>query len=393
MTNIDMADGVITLRIDDKMFKAALDDIEGEYESWSKGLKPVKPRVITSDIDRAIKTIDARLVNTSRRFRDVLADGAKRLETVANRMIKPSALAFAAGAGATALGASASPLASNTLSQSLENARAKIGSDFIPLIAEVSARIQQAGNAWRSMNEETRKNISNTVRMVAIAGAAGLAFAGIAKYLALIARSPLALAAGGAALLVMNQLDQSATNRDKFTNVGLASKDSVMSDERSEQLKKMNPGKARNTAQADYQGALLDYQLKKIDFDANEGGFRDTMENVGKWATTWGGKTYGPQKETAQEKRARELALAKQTLNEAKIRADELGGTTDPLPDMPEKAKRGSLGPASFAGVADLNKKIQLAAGGGSPLENETNKILTDMNKKFAKALEKFGIK
>jgi hypothetical protein len=43
--------------------------------------------------------------------------------------------------------------------------------------------------------------------------------------------------------------------------------------------------------------------------------------------------------------------------------------------------------------VADLNKKIQLAAGGGSPLENETNKILTDMNKKFAKALEKFGIK
>jgi hypothetical protein len=101
--------------------------------------------------------------------------------------------------------AAASPLAVNTLTESLSLLSAEIGKSFTPVIVDLAMTIQGAVKWWRQLDPAIKENVVQVGKFVAVAGGAVLALGAITKVVGVLAGlglGPIGWAVlGGAALL------------------------------------------------------------------------------------------------------------------------------------------------------------------------------------------------
>jgi hypothetical protein len=250
-----------------------------------------------------------------------IVGGARSFNEKVGAATPAAAAGVAMGAGIAGLVAAASPLAINTLTESLSLLSATIGRDFTPIIVELAMTVQSAVKWWTALDKGIKDNIVQTAKFVAIAGAAVLAVGAITKVVGILAglgMGPLGWAfLGGTAA------------------AGLMGKGA--------------PGIKEQIAEQDQIMANLEAQRKALNFDPKgKPDLKDMLMPV--------------------DKRERDAELGR--------RLDVVRGRRDALKKQEgDSGMLGSFGPSSFSSLQDFYRKMLLDTTGGSEIQAEQLKV------------------
>jgi hypothetical protein len=388
---------VIKLVIDDKAFDEQLEQKRKEFESKAKiKLRPEFGRQWVPELERGSRVAGGILEKAAVRVRDTLKDAGRQFGQMTSGMGRVGAMGVAAGAGAVGLASSASPQAADTLSGSIKLTSAIIGKDFLPILAELAFTIQDLGQWWKGLDDGLKKNIVTTTKMVATAGAAGVAIAGIGAALSMLARHPLALAGMAAGAVLYKWWDQrqnqdamlQAVHERRLDRAGLLKQNEDRA--KGGGVLRGIFGAAGGALGVDGNKA---FDLGRANAEVREAAreaFKANMEldqfrrknivgqGIDALIGLGGAEGMG-------DKLAKRAARAGKDLQDAigRRRLIEEGPDAD-LPDGSGKTRKqryllGLAGPTSFSQTGDLLKSIQMA-GTSSPIENETVKMQMEGN-------------
>lgn len=197
--SFDLATGYVTFKGDFSQFEKDIATSQEKLKVLQDSLKnPMAMRMAVGESMRLAKEFE-RAQKAAKRMVDeirlgkmgvLLRDASAAFGKFQDRLKMVGAVGVGVGAGAMGLAAAASPVAADTFQKSIKLAAATIGQDFVPAMMQVSFLIQDATRAWDQLNPAIKSNIVETVKMVAVAGAASVAMLGLGKALNFIANHP-----------------------------------------------------------------------------------------------------------------------------------------------------------------------------------------------------------
>lgn len=157
-------------------------------QQWALTNRPISfAGAFESKRERTDDRRTQRLIEAIKTSKGALAGAGRSFQEKVQQAQPAGAVGAAVGGGILGLVSAASPLAINTLTESLSLLAATIGRDFQPMILELSFTIQRAVKWWSELDSGVKENIVSVAKFVAIAGAAALALGAITRVAATLA--------------------------------------------------------------------------------------------------------------------------------------------------------------------------------------------------------------
>lgn len=291
------------------------------------------------------------------------------------------------GLGASAIGAAgiASPLAADTLQGSMKLLTATIGRDFVPMVMQLSFALQDAAKWWKELDPAIKHATAETIKMVAVAGTAAVALAGVGKVLNFIASHPLAAGVGiglGGGAFVANQIVERRDKEMEKVHKDFAGidKQDVLNDGRMQNLRAMPDG-GKKQAQKEFEEAWEKFETsrkKLADFQKNAGLTGVDWLHGGEGEKGAINKVAHNQAELEKAK-IRLAAIDKAALPNGNLLDMVRGAGAGAVGNEGGRRALGSMGPSSYSSLQDFYRTFNVNATSGSSLEAQTLQIQTEM--------------
>lgn len=392
--SFNLAEGVVVFKGDFNQFEQDIQKAEKQVAGLTKALNDGSMRMAATAANAINKEMAKASLATKRMMDEIrlgkmgvlMRDAAAGLQRFQQNARMVGMAGMAAGGAAIGAASVASPLAGDTLQGSMKLLTATVGRDFIPLVMKLSFTLQGAARWWKELDPAIKSTTAEVVKMVAMAGAASLAFLGLAKVLSFVKAHPIMTAMGlGAGIGTLVNERNNAAGAKQFAGGqadinGIAWKD-VLNDGRMAELRSMGAGAGA--------AAEKDWRQKKAEYEAaatESNNYQKGWLGGGGWKAgvqrnnDWDGST---QKELIEKATRAQAEWTKSEMRWKGIAGDApkdatVGDSRGKGAEAAAKGNRnllGSFGPSSYSSLGDFYRQMNLATTGGSELESELQKI------------------
>lgn len=390
--SFNLAEGVVVFKGDFNQFEQDIQKAEKQVAGLTKALNDGSMRMAATAANAINKEMAKASLATKRMMDEIrlgkmgvlMRDAAAGLQRFQQNARMVGMAGMAAGGAAIGAASVASPLAGDTLQGSMKLLTATVGRDFIPLVMKLSFTLQGAARWWKELDPAIKSTTAEVVKMVAMAGAASLAFLGLAKVLSFVKAHPIMSAiAGGVGIGTLINESVNKAGEKQFAGGqadinGISWKD-VLNDGRMAELRAMGPN-AGAAAEKDWRQKKAEYEAAANESNNYQKGFGGGIISGLDRASDFDGSRQKALIEDATRKQA-EWTKAEMRWKGIAGDAPKDGTVGDNKGKGAEAAAKGnrnllgSFGPSSYSSLGDFYRQMNLATTGGSELEAELQKI------------------
>ena len=408
MPSFDLATGYVTFKGDFSKFEQDIIAAQKKVESLNSSFKSKQFEMAAHAAMQVNKQLEQASKNAKRMMDEIrygkmgvmFRDAGVMLQKFQQRMQALGAVGMGVGAAAVGAASVASPLAADTLQGSMKLLTATIGRDFVPMVMQLSFALQDAARWWKELDPAIRGATAETVKMVAVAGSAAVALAGVGRVLSFIAAHPIVAAAGVGVFAgeKINARLNEAGNRQAAGVHGLANNGDLVEAERLA---------AKDARTEFFKNRKDGVELARLDLLRAVNTRNEAVEKNNNYQKGWfggGGFIGGAQRGldwTGGKQEALMKAVENASIEQVKAQArfnevlkanrqnpaapnrhllDMVGGAAfGGLEGGKKGGALGSMGPSSYSSLQDFYRTFNVNATSGSSLEAQTLQIQTEM--------------